>query len=374
MGGSLKQSRRRSLGMARMQSFVIGKQAMNRKIGRVVIVIFCLSLATMAYLCFAAKKRIKADSGYQLVMGTFARIVVVAKDAATGAECVEAALAEIRKVDELMSDYKDDSEISRVNNQAAQRAVAVSQSTFEVLQKSIEFSKLTDGAFDVTLGPLVDLFHKAKKERSAPTQEQIEQAKEKVGFEKLILGSENRTVRFAVDGMRLDLGGIAKGYGVDKAVEAARRCGAVGIMVDIGGDVRSLGEPPEGRDHWRIGLQDPNVSVEGVSGGGLVLTLNVTDAAVATSGDYQQFVMIEGKRYSHIMNRKTGTSVDGLSSVTIIADNATDADALATSVSVMGPEKGLALIEKLPNTEAILMTSQPNSKIIKTSGADKYIR
>jgi thiamine biosynthesis lipoprotein len=347
---------------------------MNRKISRAVIIVLCLSLATVSYLFFAGKKRVKADSGYQLVMGTFARIVVVAKDAATGTECVEAGLAEIRKVDELMSDYKDDSEISRVNRQAAQRAIPVSETTYEVLQKSLEFSKLTDGAFDVTLGPLVDLFHKAKKAQSAPTQEQIEQAKEKVGFEKLTLDSENRTVRFAVDGMRLDLGGIAKGYGVDKAVEAARRCGAVGVMVDIGGDVRCFGEPPEGRDHWRIGLQDPNLSVEGVSSGGLVLTLKVTNAAVATSGDYQQFVLIEGKRYSHIMNRTTGMSVEGLSSVTIIADNATDADALATSVSVMGPEKGTALIEKIPNTEAILMTSQPNSKIIKTSGADKYIR
>jgi thiamine biosynthesis lipoprotein len=145
-------------------------------------------------------------------------------------------------------------------------------------------------------------------------------------------------------------------------------------MIDIGGDVRCFGVPPEGRDHWRIGLQDPNSAVEGMSAGGLVLTLKVKNAAVATSGDYQQFVLIEGKRYSHIMNRKTGTSVEGLSSVTIIADNATDADALATSVSVMGPEKGLALIEQFPNAEAIIMTSPPNPEIIKTSGADQYIR
>lgn len=347
---------------------------MNRKIGRVAVIVLCLSLGTVAYLFVAGKKRVKADSGYQLVMGTFARVVAVAKDAATGAQCVEAGLAEIRKVNELMSDYSDDSEISRVNREAAQRAVQVSESTFEVLQKSVEFSKLTDGAFDITVGPLVDVFHKTQKERVAPTQEQIAQAKAKVGYEHLILDSENRTVRFAFDGMRLDLGAIAKGYGVDKAIEAARQHGAVGVMVDIGGDVRCFGMPPEGRDHWRIGLQDPNSVVEGMNTGGLVLTLRVTNAAVATSGDYQQFVLIEGKRYSHIMNRKTGSSVEGLSSVTIIADNATDADALATSVSVMGPEQGLALIEKLPNTEAIILTSPPNSDIIKTSGADQYIK
>jgi thiamine biosynthesis lipoprotein len=347
---------------------------MNRQISRAVVIVFCLSLAIVSYLCFAGKKRVKADSGYQLVMGTFARVVAVAKDADTGTKCVEAGLAEIRKVDELMSDYKDDSEISRVNSQAAQKAVQVSESTYKVIQKSVEFSKLTDGAFDVTVGPLVDVFHKMQKERTAPTQEQIAQAKAKVGYEKLILDNENRTVRFAVDGMRLDLGGIAKGYGADKAIEAARRCGAVGVMVDIGGDVRCFGMPPEGRDQWRIGLQDPNSAVEGMSGDGLVLTLKVKNAAVATSGDYQQFVLIEGKRYSHIMNRKTGTSVEGLSSVTIIADNATDADALATSVTVMGPVKGIALIEKFPNAEAIIMTSPPHIEIIKTSGADKYIK
>jgi len=346
---------------------------MDKKINRVAVIVFCLSLAVVSLLLFSGRKRIKADSGYQLVMGTFARIVVVAKDAGTGTRCVEAALVEIRKVDELMSDYIDDSEISRVNREAAERAVQVSESTYEVLQRSVEFSRLTDGAFDVTVGPLVDLFHKAKEERVAPSAEQIVQAKAKVGFEKLKLDREKRTVRFAVDGMRLDLGGIAKGYAVDKAIEAARRCGAIGAMVDIGGDVRCFGSPPEDRDHWLVGLQDPNSAIEGLGGGGLVLTLNVTDAAVATSGDYQQYVLIAGKRYSHIINRKTGTSAGGLSSVTIIADNATDADALATSVSVLGAEKGLALIEERPGTEAILMTSQPELKIVQTSGVEKFI-
>ena len=174
--------------------------------------------------------------------------------------------------------------------------------------------------------------------------------------------------------MRLDLGGIAKGYAIDKAIEAAQRGGALGGMVDIGGDIRCFGSPPEGREQWLIAVQDPNAIMAGTTGGGLLMKLKITDAAVATSGDYQQFVMIEGTRHSHIMNRKTGTSAEGLSSVTIIADNATDADALATSVSVMGAEKGLALIEKLPGTEAILITSGPEYEVTKTSGALKYIK
>jgi thiamine biosynthesis lipoprotein len=171
----------------------------------------------------------------------------------------------------------------------------------------------------------------------------------------------------------LDLGGIAKGYAIDKAVEAAKRAGALGGMVDIGGDIRCFGSPPEGREHWLIAVQDPNATVAGTMGGGLLMTLKVTDAAVATSGNYQQFVMIEGQRYSHIMDRKTGISAAGLASVTIIADNATNADAFATSVSVMGAEKGLALIEKQPETEVILITSGPEYKVTKTGGAESFI-
>jgi len=253
------------------------------------------------------------------------------------------------------------------------RAIKVSDTTYEVLQRSVEFSKLTDGAFDITVGPLVDLFRIAKKTEVATSEEEIMRAKAKVGFEKLILDDPNKTVKFKVEGMRLDLGGIGKGYAVDKAIKAAKKAGALGAMVDIGGHIRCFGTAPRDKSYWLIGLQDPNLNKD-TAGRDILLRLKLVNVAVATSGDYQQFVLIKGKRYSHIINRQTGTSAEGLSSVTIIADNATDADALATAVSVMGAEKGLALIEKLPATEAILITSQPEYKLIKTTGAEKYIK
>jgi thiamine biosynthesis lipoprotein len=345
-----------------------------KRFGCIIVIFVCLLLVAVSFFSCADKDRADADSGYQMIMGTFVHVVAVAKDTSTAKKCVQAALEEIRKVDDLMSDYKNDSEISRINREASEKAVKVSESTYEILQRSVEFSEMTGGAFDITIGPLVALFREAKENKIAPSMEQIDQARTKVGFEKLKLDSENKTVQFSDDGMLLDLGGIAKGYAIDKAIEAAKSNGAIGAMVDIGGDVRCFGLPPVGKDHWLIGLQDPNSAIEGIGGGGLMLVLKVTNAAVATSGDYQQFVLIEGKRYSHIMDRKTGTSAEGLSSVTIIADNATDADALATSVSVMGAEKGLALIEKLPDIEAILLTSQPKSELIKTSGAEKYVK
>jgi len=338
-----------------------------------IIAIVSLIVALMVPLFLRLRGQVQLDSGHRLVMGTFARAVAVAADSKIADKAIEAALAEIENVDKLMSDYKSDSEISRVNRDAFTHPVPVSEPTYEVLKRSIEFSKLTGGAFDITVGPLVDLWRSAKKKNAVPSEEEIAAAKAKVGFEKLILDDQQRTVRFAVEGMRLDLGGIAKGYAVDKAIEAMQKAGAVGGMVDIGGDLRCFGKPPKGKTKWSVGLQNPDIS-KNADESDLLLILKLDSAAVATSGDYQQFALIEGKRYSHIINRRTGAGAVGLSSVTIIADNATDADALATAVSVMGAEKGLALIKKMPGVEAILITSPPKYEIIKTSGAGKYIK
>ncbi|MHC4495472.1 MAG: FAD:protein FMN transferase, partial [Planctomycetota bacterium] len=243
---------------------------MDRRIGRMATILVCVLLGGLSYFSCAGKEPVKADSGHQLVMGTFARVVVVAENQGVGKECIQAALTEIHKVDELMSDYRSESEISKVNKEAFDHAVEVSESTYEVLQRSVDFSELTAGAFDITVGPLMDLFHNAEKDDAAPTKDQIAEAKSKVGFEKLKLDRQSKTVRFAVKGMRLDLGGIAKGYAIDKAIEAARRGGATGAMIDIGGDIRCFGSPPKGREHWLIGVQDPNSATKGIGGGKLL--------------------------------------------------------------------------------------------------------
>jgi len=361
---------------------------MNRKIGTIVIIILAIILIEVLYFSFGTKtkRQVELDSGHRLVMGTFARVVAIAADPNIANRCIEAALAEIQKVDELMSDYKSDSEISKMNRDAYRRAVKISESTYEVLQRSIEISKLTEGAFDITVGPLVELLRSAEKKNVTPSKAEIAQAESKVGFEKLKLDDQGRTVKFVVEGMRLDLGGIAKGYAVDKAIEVMQKVGAIGGMVDIGGDIRCFGKPARGKKRWLIGLQDPNKPEEPWPSAGELITttrpllvLKLTDAAVATSGGYRRFALIEGKKYSHIINSHIGRMGfspcgEGLSSVTIIANSATDADALATAVSVMGAEKGLALIEELPKTEAILITSQPTFEFIKTSGAEKHIR
>ncbi|MGB2807384.1 MAG: FAD:protein FMN transferase [Sedimentisphaerales bacterium] len=351
---------------------------MNRKSLWLEIAIIVGASVILGLYIFGCNRRVEEDSGYRLVMGTFAHLKAIAKDPRKAKKCVEAAFAELKKVDDLMSDYKSDSEMSEVNRDAFKQAVRVDESTFHVLQKSADFSRLSGGAFDITIAPLAELWRTAAESNSVPTQEELAVARSKVGYEKLMLDANEMTVRFAVDGMKLDLGGIAKGYSIDKAIEAMRAGGAVGGMVDVGGDIRCFGLPPKGKKTWRIGLEDPTEpkgsdQTLAVSAGRILLVLKLTNAAVATSGGYRRFVLIEGKKYSHIMNRDTATSAEGLSSVTIIAQNALDADALATSVSVMGPEKGLALIEKIPNTEAILITSSPEYQLIKTPGAGRYV-
>ncbi len=345
---------------------------MNTKTRSITIFVFAIFVIIAMFSSIIKRQPAEFESGYRLVMGTFARVIVVAQNSKVAQKAVEDAFAAIEKVDDLMSDFKDDSEIGIVNKEAFQRPVQVSDSTFEVIQRSIKFSKLTNGAFDITVGPLVALFRKEKETQIAPTNEEIEQAKSKVGYEKLILDEANRTVSFSVEGMKLDLGGIAKGYGIDKAIEAIQKNGALGAMVDIGGDVRCFGTPPEGRKSWVVGIQNPNIDDQS-SGSGLIMTLKANNKAITTSGDYQQFVLIKGKKQSHIIDRKTGTGAEGLSSVTIITDNATNADALATAISVIGAEKGIELIENLDETEAILIPSG-QTEFISTSGAEKYIQ
>lgn len=342
---------------------------MNKKFHWLGIIIFVGASVILALYVFGCNRRIEEDSGYRLVMGTFAHLKTIAKDQETAKICVESAFAELQKVDDLMSNYKSDSETSRLNSDAAKRPIKVSASTFMVLQKSVEFSRLSEGAFDITIGPLAELWRSAAEANSVPTEAELAVARSRVGYEKLFLDVNEMTVRFAVEGMKLDLGGIAKGYAIDMAIEAMQNGGAIGGMVDVGGDIRCFGTPKD-RNAWRIGLQNPS---DPQGSDEVLLILKLTNAAIATSGDYRRFVLVEGKKYSHILNRNTGASAEKTSSVTIISQNAINADALATAVSVMGPQKGLALIEKIPQTEAILLTPEPNYQLIKTSGADKYV-
>ena len=319
----------------------------------------------------AAPKGPQLQSGYggsRLVMGTFANITAVAEDAETIKASIEAAFDKLVEVDEMMSDYKADSELSVVNRDAFVGPVEVSDELLAVLKASVDYSRKTQGAFDITVGPVVELWRRTATDGTKPGEEELAEARARVGYEKLILDEENKTVRFAVEGMKLDLGGIAKGYAVDRAIAEMKKAGAAGGLIDVGGDICCFGVSPKFNNIWRVGLEDP-------SGASMyLLVLNLSDTAIATSGDYRRFVVVDDKRYSHIIDPATTASAGGLTSVTVIAATAMDADALATAVSVMGQAKGLGLIESIDNAEAIVIPADEKLEFVKTSGAEAYIR
>jgi thiamine biosynthesis lipoprotein len=354
---------------------IINGKFMDKEKKRTLAAIFAANI-TLAFFCIAvtvgcrSKSPYSIDSGERLVMGTVAHITAVADDRQTARQCIDAASEQIDIIENLFSYHRSDSEISRINRDAFNAPVKASRQVYQLIKRSVEFSRLTSGAFDITVGPLVNLWHQAGEANSTPTAEEIASARSKVGYEKLILDDVNSTVRFGVDGMRLDLGAIAKGYAVDVAIEAIREGGGIGGLVNIGGEIRCFGTPPKGKKHWLIGLQNPDLKAANQT----ILTLKINDKAVSTSGDYQRFVSIGGRHFSHIIDLKSGRSAEAFSSVTIITEQATDADALATAVSVMGGEKGLNLIESIPFVEAIFISPAPDYKITKTSGADKFIK
>lgn len=311
---------------------------------------------------------VTVDSGYRQVMGTVIRILAVAEDRNRADQAIKAALNEISDIERRMSDYDPASMLSTVNQKAFETPIPVDDQLFQVLSAAMEYSRASDGAFDITIGPVVQLWRKARADGIAPNPEAIQTARRRVGYQNLILDADNKTVKFAKEGMALDLGGIAKGYAIDRAIEVLQDAGLAGGMVDIGGDLRCFGKPANHAAHWMIGLQDPASEKK------ILLKLKMDDRAVATSGDYRRFFIIDGQKHSHIVDPATADSAQELSSVTIIAPTAMGADALATAVSVLGKEKGIVLIETIEDVEAFLLNTNQTNGITKTTGAGQYIR
>ncbi len=346
---------------------------MQKTSRRIIVGLLFVLLVIVLYLGFTARETIQIDSGYRVIMGTFSRAVVIARNEEIGRHCIAAAFDVQKHIDETMSYQRPESELNTINREAYERPVEVDSATFEVLERAKHFSKLSGGAFDVTIGALEELWHHAAEANTPPTEAEIAEARSKVGYENMVLDPKARTVRFEIEGMKIDLGGIAKGFAIDESVEAMKAAGAVGGMIDIGGDIRCFGQPPKGQQTWRVGLQDPNVGPDDLAPGKPLLVLKVLDRAVTTSGDYRRFTTVKGQRQSHIMDTRSGRGADSLASVTIIAADATTADALATAVSVLGAQKGMALIEKIPDTEAILIT-HGDAKPVFSSGAKAYVQ
>ncbi|MBN1846777.1 MAG: FAD:protein FMN transferase [Sedimentisphaerales bacterium] len=314
------------------------------------------------------------DSGDMLVLGTFGRIRLRAEDESAGRQALERARALLERLEGQLSTYRPDSELSRVNQLAGRGPEPISEDTYQLLRLALDYGRITAGAFDCTVPPLLELWRQAEQRDRPPERAELDQALARVGYGKVLLpAGPPYTVSFQTAGMQVDVDGIGKGYIVDRVLESLRHSGARAGLVDIGGEVAAFGQRHPGTD-WLVGIQDPFAADrEDPFHQRPRWVIRLRDRAVATSGNYRQYYSIAGRRYSHILDPRTAEPVDALCSVTIIAPTAAGADALATAVSVLGVEAGKALIESLADTEALLIAGDAdNPRPLRTSGFDRY--
>lgn len=275
----------------------------------------------------------------QFLMGTIVEITVVAPNDAVAQAALSTGFREIRRLEQLFSTWIDTSELSRVNQAAGLEPVSVSAETFELLTRALEVADYTKGGFNIAIGPAVRLWKVTESQR-IPSEMELAIAGQYVDYRLIRLDPTRRTVFLEKPGMQIDVGGIGKGYAAEKASAAMREIGATGGLVAVAGDFRVFGKRADGTA-WPVGIQHPRLSEK------VLATLDATDEAISTSGDYERFFIKNGIRYHHILDSRTLQPARLCQSVTILAPDAIRADALATGVFVMGPVHGLALVERL---------------------------
>jgi thiamine biosynthesis lipoprotein len=286
---------------------------------------------------------------HQVAMGTAIEITLIGDDEERANKAVLQAFQEIKRIETLMSPWLDSSDVTRINRSAGKEWVKVSPETMEVIKKAQEISELSEGGFDITVGPLTELWRKAREKKTPPSIEDVKGKLDLVNFKNIGIDPEGK-VLLKKEGMAIDLGGIAKGYGVDRAFDVLMSLGYKNLIVNAGGDLRVGGL--KNNQPWSIGIQNPRESQK------LLARISVSDMAVATSGDYEKFFIYEGKRYHHIFNPRDGFPTEGCQSVTILYKDGMTADALATAVFVLGPEKGYALCQKLDGVECLIVDKE----------------
>ncbi|HVX16089.1 MAG TPA: FAD:protein FMN transferase [Pirellulales bacterium] len=275
----------------------------------------------------------------RVLMGAPVKLVLYAAVAPSANLAADAAYERIAELDRVLSDYKPDSELSRLSDKAGSgQAVAVGPDLWAVLARAQKLAEQTDGAFDVTVGPYTRLWRRARRNKEFPPAERLAEARLAVGYKKLKLDPAGHTAQLLAPSMRLDLGGIATGYAVDEAMKVLKAHGIERALIDASGDIL-VSEPPPGEAGWKIGIAplDP--------AGPPSRYLSLRNTSVTTSGDAFQHVVLDGKRYSHIVDPATGLGLTDQSSVTVVAADCITADSVATAASVLGPTEGLKLVE-----------------------------
>ncbi|NLY10828.1 MAG: FAD:protein FMN transferase [Firmicutes bacterium] len=287
-------------------------------------------------------------------MDTF---VTISATGANSSEIVEQAFNEIKRVEELFSRFLPASDVYKINVNAG-KWVGVSPEVIEVIEIGLKISGITNGAFDVTIGSLVTLWGFGTGDYRVPSEEELEQALLKIDYNKIQINKKTNEV-FIPEGFVIDLGGVAKGYAVDRATGVLKTNGIKHGMVNAGGDIVTIGPKVDG-SLWRVGVQDPINTTE------ILLVIPMKDSAIVTSGDYQRFFIEDNVRYHHIIDPRTGYPAKGLTSVTVVAPSATEADLYSTAIFVLGLDKGKELVESLKEIEAVIVDT--NGQVWISSG------
>ncbi len=279
------------------------------------------------------------------IMGTAIVVELWADEQGCGEAAITAVMDEMRRIDRTMSPHKENSELSIINRDAGRRPVPVSAEMARLIVRAAEFSELSGGAFDITYAAVGHLYD--YRNRVRPGAAELAAARAAVGWRHLVLDSQAGTVRFTRPGMRIDLGGFAKGHAVDNAAAILRRRGVAHAMVSAGGDSRVIGDR-RGRP-WTIGVRDPRRP------GRVAAMLPLEDVSISTSGDYERYFDADGTRFHHLIDPATGRSPRGIQSVTVLADDGLTSEALSKIVFVLGAERGLTLVETLSGVDAVVV-------------------
>jgi len=327
--------------------------------------VFCLILLISISL-FGCSTPNSKDSTFKsdYKMGTIVQLKAYGQDVES---TVDDAFILIDQLEQKMSLNIEDSEINQINNSAGKRSVKVSQDTYLVVSKSLNYARLSQGYFDPTIGPIVKLWGIGSEKQHVPAKQKLTEKLKLVGYQQVKLEPKSQSIKLSTAGMVLDVGGIAKGYAADKVIELLKNQGVKSAYISLGGNVSVLGSKPDG-SAWKVGIQDPKAQ----SRGEVVGILNVKNKTVVTSGNYERYFIEDGVRYHHILNPKTGYPArKGVISATIVAKSSFDADALSTATYILGVEQGLELVNNLAGVEAILITAE-NQIYVTANLKDKF--
>jgi FAD:protein FMN transferase len=297
-------------------------------------------------------------------MGTLVKITAVARSESVAQAAATAGFAEIRRLEELLSTWISTSELSRVNAAAGVMPIHVSPETLTVVQRAMQVAEMTGGGFNIAIGPAVDAWRVTEGQR-IPTESELDALRPLVDLHAVHADVQAQTIYLEKRGMRIDVGGIGKGYAADQAVDALRRAGAVAGVVALSGDIKTFGRLPGGK-MFPVGIQHPREE------GSVLAWIDLQDEAISTAGDYERFFEREGIRYHHILDPRTLQPARSCQSVTVIAREGVWADGLDTGIFVMGPERGMELVEQLPDVEAIIIDAE--GRLLVSSGLKQRIR